>query len=334
MKNKIFSKKQTILLFTFIFLLIGCWAILAFLAKEEWVPRLSLWANLVFGTAAIITSVLAIGISVVTLKKEESLRRQKLEEDANKFINENNNEILYLPLCLIANAYDNHHKYSRKIYNSFNTLNRDLQSEVLKQLNYDYKLINGNQWIDTGLEMVRQFIKDNDLGKDFLYDGAKYFHRAMNYSDEPYDSSCEYGHIMPDVFNWNPKIFFKSNNLYQENVCFFDYVESYLNAKEKDPVMYEAHKEQRPLDVLSQMYGFSNCPEVEICYWLMEVVASISSIIIKNNRKAIDIDDTQNMSKGDAQIENYEDRYLDVLMELYNLYLSEKNKSNPSHEEK
>lgn len=328
MKNRIFNKKQFIVLISFIFLLIGVWAILAFLLKEELLTRFSLWSNLVFGTGSLITSILAIGISIISLRREEILRRQKIEDDANRFIQDNIEETEYLPLCLIAKAYDNHHKYTRKIYNSFNTLNAEIQEEVLRQLNYEYELINGDGWIDKGIELVRQFIKENDLGKDYLYSGAKYFHRAMKYSNEFYDESCEFSHIMPDVFNWNPKIFFKEDKVYQENVNFFDYVDSYINAKNNDPTLFNRYKEQRPLDVLSSIYEFSTCPEQELCYWIMEVVSSITIMMIREAKKQLDIDDIPQLSRGDAEILNFEDRYLDVLMDLYNLHLILKIKNN------
>lgn len=301
--------------------MIGVWAILAFFLKEELLTRFSLWSNLVFGTGALITSILAIGISIISLRKEETLRRQKIEDDANRFIQDNIDEIEYLPLCLIAKAYDNHHKYIRKIYNSFNTLNAEIQEEVLRQLNYEYELINGDGWIDKGIELVRQFIKENDLGKDYLYSGAKYFHRAMKYPDEVYDGFCEYKHIMPDVFNWNPKIFFKEDKVYQENVSFYDYVDSYINARNNDPTLFNCHKDQKPLDILSSKYGFSMCAEQELCYWIMEVVSSITILMIRENKKKMDIEEVQQLSRGDAEITNFEDRYLDVLMDLYNLHL-------------
>ena len=262
-------------------------------------------------------SIIALIISIMTYKRTESLRKEKIQEDANKFINKNSEEIEYIPLCLIANAYDNHHKYNRKIYNFFNLLSKDVQREVLKQLNYDCDIIKGNSWIDEGINEVRNFIVKNDLGADFLYDGAKYFYAAMDFQSNDYDNHCEYGHIMPDYFNWNPRIFFKEDKVYSENVTFFDYVDSYINAKANDPIKYIKYKDKKPLDVIAKNYNFGNCSEEELCYWLMQVVADIALFItreINRNKKQSLI-----LHRGDAKLDCYEDRFLDVLIDLYNL---------------
>ena len=130
MNKSLFTTKQTITLILLIFALIGLWALLAFFLQEDYISRFSLWASLVFGTGSLITAVLALAISIHSFRNTEAMRIQKLEEDANKFISNNNDEIQFLPLCLIANSYDNHHKFERKIYNEFNVLNRELQKEV------------------------------------------------------------------------------------------------------------------------------------------------------------------------------------------------------------
>lgn len=320
MNKKIFTAKQVILLIILILTLIVGLAVYAFLIDEKILQRSTLWATLVFGTGTIITSILAIGISIFSLKKDDSLRHQRIKEDANKFINENNEEILYIPLCLIANAFDNHHRFVRKIYNAFNILNKELQQEILKQLNYDYELIANNRWIEKSIKLIRDYIAENNLGSDFLYDNAKYFHRAMNYADLQYDSHCEYEHLMPDVFNRNPKIFFTNNKSYTENVSFFTYLDSYLTAKKNDPTSFWLNMDKKPLSVITEIEDLRNCPEEKICYWMMEIVVSITRIIIRDNGGVEDM--VYQLTKGDARIETFEDRYLEVLMELYNLHLT------------
>ena len=294
----------------------GCWAVFAFLLKQESIPRVSLWADMVFGTGSIITSSVAIGISVLTLRREESLRKQMIEESANKFISENNDELLYVPLCLIANAYDNHHKYERNIYNSFNTLNKDVQKEVLKQLNYDFDLIGGNGWIDKGINKIKAFIKTNDLGRDLLYDNAKYFHRAIQYCDMLYDGSVEYMHILPDLFGWNYKP--RGRKKSAEKISFDSYLISYLEAKENNTSAYKKYKNKRPIDTLASVIDFGEVEEYILCSWMMEMVISIAITMIAKQTDKKD-DDMFKLSSGDARIETFEDRYLDVLMELYNL---------------
>lgn len=309
------NKVQKVLLSLGLLTVAICWAVLSFGIKNELVDRFSLWASLVFGTGSIMTSALALIISINSFRRTEEMRNQKIVEEANKFINDNNNEILYIPLCIIACAYDNHHHYIRAIYNSFNVLNDGVQKEVLKQLHYDYDIPNNNAWIDVEICNIQNFIKDNELGRDFLYDNAKYFHRAIRYSKNEYDGKCEIEHIMPDYFNWNPKIFFNEDKAYQDNVTFYDYVESYLHTKENDSVLFQIHKQDKPLDLLSTIADLHYCDESVICYWMMEVVVTIAVLM----QRQINVEEPCRMSRGDAEILTYEDRYLDVLMELYNL---------------
>lgn len=320
MEEKIFTKRQRVILWVLTGAIVVVWGILAFFSKEEWIPRLSLWANFVFGTGSLITAILALTISILSWKKAETLRKQKIEEEANVFINENNDELLYIPFCLIANAYDNHHKFYRKIYNSFNVLNKDIQKEVLKQLNYDCSLIEGNKWINKGIEMVKSFIKENDLGKDYLYDGAKYFHRAIKYAEHEFDSRFELGHVMPDYFHWNKKLRFEGDKLYQENVSFDDYFESYLHAKSTKDPLYFMHKEQKPITMLADIFDFGNCEEEFLCCWMTQIVETVA-IHISCEKERKESIETILLSKGDAEIQTIEDKYLQSLMELYNLHL-------------
>ncbi len=329
-KEKLLSTKQIIILCAMALGLIGIWAILAFLSQEELVPRLSLWANFVFGTGSLITAILALTISILSFRKSEALRRQKIVDEANLFINENNNELLYIPFCLIANAYDNHHKFHRKIYNSFNVLNKELQQEVLKQLNYDYSLIENNKWINKGIDLVKSFVEDNDLGKDYLYDGAKYFHRAINYADQEFDPRFELGHVMPDNFSWNPKLRFEGDQVYQENISFDDYFESYLRAKKANDPKYFLRKNQKPITLLAEIFDFGKCEEEFLCCWMMQIVETVAIHISceKEREKNLEI---ELLSKGDAEIQTIEDKYLHALMELYNLHLVMKAGSNEKY---
>ncbi len=319
MDGRIFTKKQFWTLLLFILLLIGCWAVFAFLIKEESISRVSLWADMVFGTGSIITSCVAIGISVLALRREESLRKQKIEENANKFISDNNDELLYIPLCLVANALNNHHKYERKIYNAFNVLDRETQKEVLKQLNYDFELIDGNSWIDKGIDKIKSFIKTNDLGRDLLYDDAKYFHGSVKYQSSTYRHPGREAEIMPDYFGWTSKLIIKLDKRKKPKLRFGSYLEAYIDAKKANNEVFSKHKEDKPIDVFANVINFGRCSDEQACYWTMELVLSIALYLIRNHYN--NNDETIFLSSGDARIDTYEDRYLDVLIELYNLDL-------------
>ena len=75
-------------------------------------------------------------------KKVENKRyRADIEYQARKFIiDHGDNDILYLPYCIIASGVNRHHKHLRQIYNDFDALPNDVQKEVLKQAGYDYQI--------------------------------------------------------------------------------------------------------------------------------------------------------------------------------------------------
>jgi hypothetical protein len=301
-----------------IFFAFVIWTVLSLYSREDFLPRLSLWSSLIFGTGSIMTSAIALFISVSSFRNTENLRKEKIVDDANNFIKENSDYILYLPLCLVANAYDKHHKFARMIYNNFNVLNRDVQREVLKQLNYDEGIILTNSWIESSLNIVSNYIDDNDLGTNFLYDGGKYFHDAIRIAEEEYDSTHEFAGIMPDYFNWSPKIIFTKDLAKKGQISFRNYLFSYLEAKKKNDVLYIAHKDDKPLDLLKYICDLGNCSEKEICYWEMEVVVNIAAYIQRESYSQ----HPRLFNKGDATIDTFEDRYLNVLSELYNLHFA------------
>lgn len=321
MNKHLLTTKQTITLALMVLALIGLWAILAFFLPENLIPRFSLWASLIFGTGSLIIAILALAISIHSFRNTELISIQKLEEDANKFIKDNNEEIQYLPLCLIANSYDNHHKFERKIYNEFNVLNRELQKEVLKQMCYeDYDVIIGKGWISKSLNLVKKFIQDNDLGRDLLYENAKYFHRSINYASFDFDGRTETEYIMPDLFGWNTKPLGKGRKKKVEKICFDSYLTSYLEAKAKNDVLYQSNKDKKPIDVLAAVINFSSASEDCVCCWMMQMVLSVAITMIYK-QIGIENEEVVLLSRGDATAQTFEDRYLEVLMELYNLWI-------------
>ena len=319
MKNNASKSSQLLYLIILILLLVGIFGAVAFLIDEKLVSRFSLWATFIFGIGTLITSVLALSISILTYKREEKLLNEGIVSDANRFINENNDEIEYIPLCIFANAYDNHHKYCRKIYNEFNLLNRKTQIEVLNQLHYDYQLISNRIWITKCLNYVDKFIEENDLGSSFLYDGGKYFFRTMDYPNKEYDHMCETQPIIDDVFHWCSGIHFNGDIAYKNKVSFDNYLRSYLSAKARNDELFQVHKDKKPITLLSNICNFGCCDEDYLCYWVMQIIESTTMLMIDHILKSKNKNYIE-YSSGDAQIETYEDRFLDILLELYNLF--------------
>ena len=58
---------------------VGCWAVLAFCIREELVSRFSLWSSMIVGTAAVIISFIALYISFLSFKKENTKANNSIE---------------------------------------------------------------------------------------------------------------------------------------------------------------------------------------------------------------------------------------------------------------
>lgn len=83
--------------------------------------------------------------------------------------------------CKSLNLKRKHH---RAITTKFLRCSEEVQKEILKQANFQLIEVSKEQ-VSAALKRLKDDIKACGFGQDTLYDGAKYFHRAMErYSDE------------------------------------------------------------------------------------------------------------------------------------------------------
>ena len=286
--------------------------------------------TLVISILSLMASILvSFAVFYMGKKTDEKRYRSDVEYQAKKFIiDHGDTDILYLPYCVIASGVNRHHKHLRKIYNDFDALPNDIQKEVLMQAGYDYELIENTKWIDAGLKEIEAFAKKYDLGDTFLYDGEKYFYRAFrNHAEALMSSYNEFEYLFEDkigFYKGSPVNALKGT----DKLSFSNYLESYyqtfvlnensLKATNKDII--------KPLDYLKAVKDFHNCDEEELCFWIMEIVSELSSIVLRTRHGGFlnDVQIKGEISRGDALPETFEDRYYEVLMDLYNLSLDEK----------
>lgn len=323
MKQKRNNKLLYLILIGLLFLLAIILFVLSFFVDEEKVNRLSLFSSMAIGLATLLCALASFYISYLGEKRANMDRNQQIETNARRFIIENSNEIYNLPLCLMAYSYDKFRKYDRKIYREFNILTKDEKISVLKQLNYNYELIENNDWIDKGIEKVKEFIASNELGRDFLYDDAKYYKKSMLYHNEIYDSKYEYVHDFPDNFSATPKFkVLNEKDAQYEGIDFCSYLYDYYNSRKNESHLYKMHKEEKPVDLLIEIKNLRQCDEMMVCYWMMMLVDCVCHLI--NGEHKVDVFVDQ-VSIGDAEIDTFEDRYLGSLLTLYNMVNGPKN---------
>lgn len=319
MNKKRFGLVKWIELFGMIIALFAVCVAVAWGIAEKDLSRMSLFADLMFGFSAFVVSSVTLLITVEFRRRDEKVRHQKVVDDARKFVTENEKEINYIPFCLVANAYNNHHKFVREIYNRFNELNEETQLEVLSSLNYKQTPIQGKRFIVKGIDAVVDYLEKNDLGKHYLYDEAKYFHVAMDHPGEKCDLSSNTAHVMTDYFTPFPKCVLIDGQAQPEGISFLTYLKTFLAFKKSGDKNFALYQSYKPLDELDKAVHFGSCSESTIAYWNMEVVESVVLVLAKEKCSDYYEDDGLFLERGDAQVETFEDRYLSVLMALYNM---------------
>ena len=311
---KIFKKHQIVIIALGAFAIAAiCYAV-SFHSSLENVQRWSLFSGMFFGLGSGCLSLVALWISIQTFVKTNLDEKKKMENDAKNFIIENEEEKAYLPLCIIASAYDRHHHFQRRIYNAFNSLSDDMQLEVLKQLNYEYPLIKNNSWIEKSLSKIEQFIVEFDLGENILSNKKHYFY-MIKYPKHPYDETIEFQDVYPDCFHY--KSINYSFGVPGGYISFFDFLSSYIYAKRNNDVFLAIYKDYKPLNLMINKYELNKADETSIALQVIIAADSIAEVIMEKpeNKKT----NIEKMNPGDAQIETYEDRFLYSLMTLYNL---------------
>lgn len=269
-----------------------------------------------------------VSFAIFYIGKKSDNKRYKtdVEYQARKFIiDHGDNDILYLPYCVIASGVNRHHKHIRQIYNDFDALPNDVQKEVLKQAGYDYQLIESSDWIDKGIKEIEDFAEKYDFGNTFLYDGAKYFHRAFTKHSSALTSNYhELEPLFDDKLGWNSP---ETIKIAQTNKLSFSlYLESFYRAFVLNDETLTKKDTIKPLDYLAAIKDFPNCDEEKLCFWIMESVCELAALVLRTRHGGYfnEVFIKGEISRGDALPETFEDKYYEALMYLYTLYLDKK----------
>lgn len=242
---------------------------------------------------------------------EEKRQQRELEEKAHVFLSENNEEREYLPLCVLASSLHRHDKHTRKIYTNFCRCTAELQKEILKQAEINISLPSDSCWVDKGIDCLIKDIEKYKLGRNHLYEGAKYFHRAYErYKSEPWEDLRVIREF--DRISIRPSLFASDSQ------SLLDYVEEYffwLNRTNEDD-QYKDNPDP-PFDYVWGLYDLGRVAEKEVCRWLMEAVHS-TLIIIHNREQGLK---GVNCVMGDAFSDTFEDKYYETLLWLYYTYI-------------
>lgn len=245
-------------------------------------------------------------------KLQEEKDRIELETKARKFLIDNESERDYLAWCIIAANQHPLERHSRKIYTEYCRCTEELQNEILRQAGYNSRQIKDTRWVQNCIAALENDIKRFDLGGNYLYDGAKYFHRSYEYYRD---------------LEWNctPRVFKPINkdnrcsaafNMSQLSIA--DYVDEYFYYYIDGRMEFGDEKPTPPMDLVWFSQNLGTCKEELVCMWLMELIESIA--IIVTNRKPDEEINQNPLEYTGAQAETFEDKYYEVLQALYNAY--------------
>ena len=251
-------------------------------------------------------------------EREEKERAEKLTEEANLFLIDNVDEKDYLPWCIIAANQCRLKKHARKIYSEFCRCSKELQAEILRKAGITYQPIAKTNWVDVGIDQLREDIKKYKLAidnNDYLYDGAKYFHRGFEYYRElKYQFDDQ--HVFQTI--WSNEVMVRLTG--QKEITASSYIEQYFDfILGNIPDDKLANKNPfPPINYIWDKFGLGYAAEEKVCYYVMLYVRDILLNIHCRFSNREDSLYFENLT--DAQVGLYEDMYYDTLLLLYNVY--------------
>lgn len=253
---------------------------------------------------------------VVEMSSSEPAEKIAVESEdifraAQDFCLKYEKELALLPLCQIAFNIDPLHNNVRSMYTDYIRCPQKVKEAILR-IKKIPKLTFSKDWVDKAIDHYKSLIDQYELStREFLYDGAKYLHRAFDYySDYPVD-------------NPNPYIFERPFNSTSNRYIGIDcpssigfYIDDYFWYKKSDP----SHYVQPPMDYLWNRCNLGGCDEPEMTFWVCRFIIS-SSFKIGDN--STDIEEFWDLVPIDEQLlGTQEDMYYYALLQLYLLTLS------------
>lgn len=259
----------------------------------------------------------ALTIAIYGLQRSHEKEREQMEVEAQKkavaeaarvFLIDNEDEIEYLPLSAIAKTLKLKRKHHRAITTKFLRCSEEVQKEILKQANSQTIEVSKEQ-VSAALKLLKDDIKTYCFGRDVLYGGAKYFHRAMErYSDEKIETVNPYR--FEDFVNTRlheDKHGLQKNKKF--NITLYDYMYDYRHSGRTNWLI------QKPMDMVWEQCNLGECPEEKMTFWTMRIVIDCCRVFAKSEEDIIFDEDL---------IETQEDMYYYAVMALYSTYIAKK----------
>lgn len=263
----------------------------------------------------------ALTIAIYWLQRSHEKEREQMEVEAQKkavaeaarvFLIDNEDEIECLPLSAIAKSLNLKRKHHRAITTKFLRCSEEVQKEILKQANFQLIEVSKEQ-VSAALKRLKDDIKVCGFGQDTLYDGVKYFHRAMErYSDEKIETVNPY--IFEDIRRTH---FYQGDSLRllkdtSYNGTLYGYMYDYLHSADLGKSKWLL---QPPIDMVWSQCNLAGCPEEIMTFWTMRIVIDCCRVFAESE---------EDFAFDEDLIETQEDMYYYAVMALYSTYIAKK----------
>lgn len=228
-------------------------------------------------------------------------------EAAKVFLIDNDDEVEYLPLAEIAAELNIKRKHYRSITTRFLRCSEMQQKEILRQANVEDIHISMDE-VRSALDKLQGDLETFKFGRNILYDGAKYLHRAFDrWAEIDVDNVNPYIFENPEKSEWHD---LQGKIPWRVSGCtspLSSYMWSYLHAEE-----YGLHQDQieAPVDMVFRQCDLGNCDEQTMTFWTMRIIIDACHTFNKSQVGILD----------ECLIKTQEDMYYYTLATLCNSY--------------
>lgn len=288
----------------------------------RWIVERSDILGLIIDFLAFVATIL-LTIAIYLLERHHEKEREKSEERAKKlaivetakvFLIDNDEEVEYLPLSEIAAKLKLKRKHCRQLTTRYLRCGEQLQQEILRQANIPNIQVSMDN-VHTALKYLQDDLDKHSFGRNILYDGAKYLHRAFErWADIPVDDVNPYIFENLKESEWHDEQSEIVRRFPNCNITLFSYMWDYLNAEE---LGIDKNNIAPPIDMVFQQCNLGSCDETIITFWTMRIIIDACHIIQKS--KIEDIFD-------ESLIQTQEDMYYYTLAVLCKTYVAGKDK--------
>ena len=200
---------------------------------------------------------------------EEKAQKLAVFEVAKVFLIDNDDEVEYLPLAEIAAKLNLKRKHYRSITTRFLRCSQKQQEEILRQANVvDIQI--SMDVVKIALEKLQTDLENFEFGRNILYDGAKYLHRAFErWAEEEVKDVNPYIFENLEKSEWygsQSKIPLRS---FDHIDPLYSYMRSYQHAEElglcRDQI-------EPPVDMVFRQCNLGTCDEQIMTFWTMRII--------------------------------------------------------------